>query len=166
MSNPYRRPTGQFTYFITASCYCKTALLQSDRSAGLFIDVLFHYRAQKKYLLHEFAVMPEHFHLLITPTGETTLERAMQLIKGGFSYRAKKELGIHGEIWQTSFYDHRARGPEEYERLRHYIHQNPVKRRLVESADKWLRGSASGKFELDQVPQWLKPPSSATLMQA
>jgi putative transposase len=35
--------------------------------------------------------MPDHFHLLVTPT--ETLERALQLIKGGFSYRARKELG-------------------------------------------------------------------------
>src|SRR6266566_7977562 len=36
--------------------------------------------------------MPDHFHVLITPT--ITLERALQLIKGGFSFRATKELGF------------------------------------------------------------------------
>jgi putative transposase len=51
--------------------------------------------------------MPNHFHLLITPT--LTLERAMQVIKGGFSYRARKELGFAGEIWQPSYYDRRVR---------------------------------------------------------
>jgi REP element-mobilizing transposase RayT len=61
------------------------------------------YREQRKYLLHEFVVMPDHFHLLITPI--ETLERALQLIKGSFSFRAKKELGFVGEIWQKSFYD-------------------------------------------------------------
>ncbi len=60
-----------------------------------------------KYLLHEFVVMPDHFHVLLTP--QKTLERAMQLIKGGFSFRAKKEMGFSGEIWETSFYDHRVR---------------------------------------------------------
>jgi len=58
----------------------------------LFLDVLFHYWQQQKYLLHDFVVMPDHFHLLITPI--VTLERAMQLIKGGFSFRAKRELGF------------------------------------------------------------------------
>jgi putative transposase len=43
------------------------------------------YRTQKKYLLHEFVVMRDHFHLILTPTG-ITLERAMQLIKGRFSF--------------------------------------------------------------------------------
>jgi hypothetical protein len=29
----------------------------------------------------------------------------LQLIKGGFSFRAKKELGFGGEIWEKSFRD-------------------------------------------------------------
>src|SRR5438067_12008776 len=96
------------TYFITAGCYCKTPALQTEHMANLFLDTLQQYRDQKKYLLHEFIVMPNHIHLLITPTG-TTLERAMQFIKGGFSHRASKELGSRREIWQTSFQDHRVR---------------------------------------------------------
>jgi putative transposase len=91
--------------------------------ARLFIHVLEHYRQQQKYLLHEFVLMPDHFHLLITPT--LTLERAVQLIKGGFSFRAKKELGFGGEIWQPSFYDRRVRDIEEYRSFREYIHLNP-----------------------------------------
>ena len=87
--------------------------------AQLFLDVLQHYRLQKKYLLHEFVVMPDHFLLLLTPT--ETLERALQLIKGGFSYRARKELGFMNEIWQPSYYDRRVRDMEEYVAFREYI---------------------------------------------
>jgi putative transposase len=54
---------------------------------GLFVDVLLRYRRQRKYLLHEFVVMPDHFHLLITPAEAP--ERSIQLVKGGFSFRAK-----------------------------------------------------------------------------
>jgi REP element-mobilizing transposase RayT len=43
-------------------------------------EVLLGYREQNKYLLHEFVVMPDHFHLILTPIG-ITLERAMQLVK-------------------------------------------------------------------------------------
>ena len=97
--------------------------------AKLFVEVLSHYRLQQKYLLHAFVLMPDHFHLLITPT--LTLERAMQLVKGGFSYRARKELGINHEIWQPSYYDRRVRSVPEHSAFRDYIHLNPVKRRLT-----------------------------------
>ena len=100
MAAPRRGNTGCSCYFITASTYQKQSLFQSDRMARLFLEVLLRYRQQHRYLLHEFVLMPDHFHLLITPT--ETLERALQLIKGGFSYRAKKELGFMREIWQPS----------------------------------------------------------------
>jgi putative transposase len=123
--------------------------------AILLMNVLFHYQSQSKYRLHEFVVMPNHFHALLTPLPPVTLERVLQFIKGGFSFRAKKELGFVGEIWQTSFYDHRVRDGGEYSRFRHYIHMNPVRRGLVPSPDEFPYSSAV--LKLDEVPQWLKP---------
>jgi putative transposase len=155
MAIPHRGWTSDSTYFVTASAYDKKRLLQSDRMAQLLIDVLYHYREQKKYLLHEFVVMPNHFHLLITP-GET-LERAMQLVKGGFSFRAKKELRISSEIWQTSFYDRRVRDMDEFEKMRHYIRENPVRAGLVARAEDYSYSSANPKWATDEVPQRLKP---------
>src|ERR1700739_1239288 len=120
MAAPPRGNTGYSCYFITVSEFQKQKLVQSDRMARLFLEVLQHYRLQNKYLLHEFVLMPDHFHLLITPT--ETRERALQLIKGGFSFRPRKELGLVREIWQMSFYDRRVRDLEEYRAFREYIH--------------------------------------------
>jgi putative transposase len=156
MAIPHRGQTGHSTYFVSASAYQKMSLFQTERMAGLFLDVLYHYRKDGKYLLHEFVLMPNHFHLLVTPQ-EITLERALQLMKGGFSYRAKKELGFTGEIWQTSFHDRRVRDLPEYQGFRKYIHENPVKRGLCSSPEQYPYSSANGKFPLDSVPQRLKP---------
>jgi putative transposase len=152
---PHRGSTSEGTYFITASTWEKQCLLQSQRMAELFIDVLFRYRKQSKYCLYELVVMPNHFHTLFTPLSPVTLEKAVQFIKGGFSFRAKKELGVVGEIWQTSFYDHRVRDGEEFSRFRHSIHMNPVRRGLVPSPEEFSYSSAT--LKLDEVPQWLKP---------
>jgi len=152
-----RGNTGLATYFITAATFQKHSLFQSDRMSKLFLEVLFHYRSQQKYLLHEFVIMPDHFHLLITPT--LTLERALQLIKGGFSFRAKRELGFGGEIWEKSFHDRRVRDWEEYCAFRQYIHSNPVKKRLAGSAEEFPYSSARPGMALDAVPQRLKPSS-------
>jgi putative transposase len=153
MAAPRRGNTGYSCYFITASAFQKEHLFQSERMARLFVEVLLHYRGQGKYLLHEFVLMPDHFHFLLTPT--LTLERALQLIKGGFSFRAKKELGFGGEIWQPSYYDRRVRDMDEYLAFREYIHQNPVKGRLAAAAGDYAYCSVL--LELDGVPQRLKP---------
>jgi putative transposase len=154
MAIPYRGSTGQHTYFVTAGTADKRPLLQSERSANLLIAVLYHH--QGKYLLHQFVIMPDHFHLLITPA-TITLERSLQLIKGGFSFRFKKEIGGSGEIWQNSFYDRRVRDATEYGRFCNYIHQNPVKKGIAITAAAYDFSSANPKFDLDEVPQGLKP---------
>ena len=158
MAAPLRGNTGYSCYLITASTFQKRQLLQSDRMAALFVDVLVHYRQQRKYFLHEFVVMPNHFHLLITPT--ESLERALQLIKGGFSYRARKELGFLGEIWQPSYHDRRVRNSEEYSAFRKYIHMNPVREKIVSNPAEYPFSSAHLRFQLDGLPQRLKPLTS------
>jgi REP element-mobilizing transposase RayT len=92
MAIPYRGTTSCATYFVTAGTYNKTNLLQSDRMAELFCRTLFHYRDADRLKMHAFVVMPNHVHLLITIPEGTTLERAMQYVKGGFSFHAGKLL--------------------------------------------------------------------------
>jgi putative transposase len=164
MGRPIRGHTTESTYFITADTFQKQRLLQPDRSASLLIDVLLHYRQQGNYLLHEFVVMPHHFHLLLTPAG-ITIERSIGLMKGGFSFRRTRELGLKGEIWQRSFHDWRVRDAEEFERYRKYIHENPVKGGLAAAPHEFPYGSATAKFTLDPTPQRLKPiPQEGTLI--
>jgi putative transposase len=155
MAAPSRGNNGYSVYFITASTFQKQSLFQSDRFSLPFIETLLNYRLQRKYLLHEFVVMPNHFHLLLTPT--LTLERAIQLIKGGFSYRARKELGFGGEIWQPSYYDRRVRDVEEYINFKYYMRQNPVKRGVVKTPEEYTYSSAYPGFVMDAIPERLKP---------
>jgi len=127
MTIPYRGRTTATTYFVTAGTYLKENVLQSEAMAELFCQVLFRYRAAQKLQLHAFVVMPNHFHLLLTVPEGSTVERVMQLIKGGFSYDAGRLLGARFEIWQKSFVDRRIRDAGECGKCRDYIHENPVR---------------------------------------
>ncbi|HVI08195.1 MAG TPA: transposase [Candidatus Binatia bacterium] len=144
------------TYMITSLTWGRRSLFSRDAWAKLLIDTLYHYRGTA-YLLHEFVIMPDHIHVLLTP--QTSLEKAVQFIKGGFSYRAKKELGSNMEIWQKRFSDHRIRDANDYGIHVTYIWQNPVRKRLCERAEEFLYSSAHVGFELDVAPQGLKPDS-------
>src|SRR5580692_6369805 len=141
---------------VTSSTWERRSLFRNERWARLFIDTLRHY-GESAYLVHEFVVMPDHFHILLTP--KTSVEKAVQFIKGGFSYRAKKELGSNMEIWQKGFSDHRIRDADDYAIHVSYIRQNPVCERLCERAVEFPHSSAHVGFELDSAPQGLKPSS-------
>jgi Transposase IS200 like len=81
-SNPIQIVSGVRTFHVTSSTSDKRFLLQSDQAAQLFLRVLQEYRAQCRFRLHEFVVMPDHFHVLLTVDADTTVERAVQFIKG------------------------------------------------------------------------------------
>lgn len=141
-------------YFVTASTWERRELFRNQQWASLFLETLKSYRG-KGYLLHEYVLMPDHFHVLITPA--VTLERAVQFMKGGFSCRVKKELGSPMEIWQRGFSDHRIRDWEDYEIHVEYIYRNPVGRKFVERASDSPYCSAFPGSVKDEAPQWLKP---------
>jgi len=144
------------TFFITTVTLQRIPIFRRESTANLFIETLAHYRDAGKFLLHEFVVMPDHVHLIITPAAGISLERAVQFIKGGFSHR----LG-RGSIWQASFTNHRIRDYEDYERHREYVWLNPVRARLVARAEEYPFSSAAGRVRLDPVPRGLKPCSSS-----
>ena len=102
-ADPANIAAGVRTFFVTSSIAGKRSLLQSDRPAKLLIDVIYLYRSQSKFLVHEFVVMPDHFHLLITLGPEISVERAVQFVKGGFAFRAGKELGFKPPVWERGF---------------------------------------------------------------
>ena len=98
----------------------------------MLIDVLRSYMAAGKFKVHDFVVMPDHVHVLLSVRDDMTIEKAMQLIKGRFSYRLKHECGYLGEVWQVGFSESRADDAASFERHQRYIAQNPVKAGLVE----------------------------------
>jgi putative transposase len=153
MAAPLRGNTGHGIYFITASTFQRRPLFRKEPMARLFVEVLFHHREKRNYILQEFVLMPDHFHLL---SPNVSLERSLQLIKGGFSYRAKREVEHSREVWQPSYYDRRVRDIEGYSNFGYYIRRNPVQRGLAETPEQYPYSSAHPGFALDEIPERLK----------
>ena len=151
---PVRENTGKHetgaAYFVSTQTAGRKPFFRHERWAQLMTATLLHY-AEKDFLLHAYVIMPDHLHLLITPS--ETLEKSVQLIKGGFSFRAKRELDWKSEIWQPGFTDHRIRDEEDWERHLDYVRANPAEARLVvDSVPYEFMGFPNIAF-----PQGLKP---------
>jgi putative transposase len=155
---PKREPAtnNNQTYMVTTETGGRRSLFNHECWANLLIDTMYHYRGSA-YVLHEFVIMPDHIHVLITPLG--SLEKAVQFIKGGFSFRAKKELSSNMEVWQKGFQDHRIRDAGDFAQHIRYIRENPIRKHLCERAADYPYSSAHPGFELDAAPQGLKPQS-------
>jgi len=124
-------------FFVTTKTSLGRQLLQSERNAKLLIEVLRSGVAAREFRLHDFVIMPNHVHLLITLNADMAIEKAMQLIKGRFSFRLKKEFGYLGEVWQRGFSEVRINDDQHFLRCQTYIAENPVKAGYVDSAQKY-----------------------------
>ncbi len=143
------------TYFVSFQTAKHTPLFRNDRWAQLLLQVIAHYRTG--YALHDFVIMQDHVHLLMTPTG--ALEKSVQLIKGGYSFRARREFSWKGPIWQDGFSDHRLRDVEDGQIHLRYIAKNVAS---LPGGDTVYCG-ARASLPLDAFPQWLKPLSTENL---
>jgi putative transposase len=145
------------TFFVSTSTAGRRCLLQKTDFAELFIDCLRQHHAKGRFDVHAFVVMPDHVHVLFTLGDEVTLERSMTFIKGTFSFRMKRELGYLLEVWSEGYHDERIRSAEHCARVMEYIEQNPVLAGLSATAREFPFSSASGRWTMNPLPQWLKP---------
>lgn len=145
------------TFFVTSVTAERRTLFRTERNAELFLELLFEQRAKERCLLHEFVLMPEHFHLLVTPTIKLSLERLLQFIKGGFSFRHGQTTRSKLEIWQKSFTLRRVMDAVDYDSHALYIRMNPVRAGLVTRPEDYPYSSANARFAIDPRPQGLKP---------
>jgi putative transposase len=152
MTTPKHRSAPGSSYFVTTKCWQGRTVFQVVENAQILIETLFHHRDKQDYLLHEFVVMPDHLHLLMTPNAATSLEKCVQLFKGGSSFRIRRARDLKMEIWQVSFYDWTIRDNEDWRAKVEYIRMNPVRAGLVGKPEEWKYSSAGAGFDLDSMP--------------
>ena len=140
------------TFFISTATWERRSLLQSTPLCDLLLNVLRENRTKQRFDLHEFVIMRDHVHLILTPSSLVPLEKAIQFIKGGFSFRAKKDLNLMGEIWQQGYNEQRITDAHDYTEKAAYIQMNPVKAGYVDHPNQFPYSSARLKAEIDPPP--------------
>jgi putative transposase len=160
MARPKHRTKPGGTYFITTDTWERRQLFRKPDLAAIVEEKLFEYRGRGFFQVHGYVIMPDHLHAILTPGQATSLEKAVQLIKGGSS----RAIGSRFPIWQSGFTEHLIRDEEDFRNHMDYIHINPVKAGLTRRAEEYPFGSAQGRFRPDPWPtaSGAKAPSSST----
>jgi putative transposase len=145
-------PQQSNTYAISISTFLQHRHFQNEANAELFLETLLRYRQQGKFLLHGFAIMPDHVHLLITPSSDQSLPKCIQLIKGGYSFAARTLTPK--EIWHTGYHEHRIRDLEDYDNQLRYIANNPSASKL-DSHYRYVHTHPEHASSIDLCPKHL-----------
>ena len=159
MANKLLRIYGRgHLHFITFRCYRRVPFLRSVRARNVFVQILDEVRNRYGFSLVGYVVMPEHVHLRIGEPAQGTPSAVIQVLKQRVSRRLRrKKKAIAGQlnlnfesgepsqprIWQSRFYDFNVWSLKKRVEKLHYMHMNPLKRKLVDHPKDWPWSSFS-----------------------
>lgn len=147
---------------LTFSCFRGLPLLCKDRTCRWFVDAMESARTKQQLHLWAYVIMPEHVHVLLWPgPAESKIRTIRSVLKMPVERRAirylqqsaprflekLKDVQPNGKVssrfWQRGGgYDRNAFEAVTILRMIDYIHNNPVRRGLVERASDWIWSSA------------------------
>jgi putative transposase len=143
-------------HYLTFSCFRRQPFLTRDRARQWLLDAVQAAKAKHPFDLWAFVIMPEHAHLLIFPHPSATISGILKSIKQPVSQRALRWVQLHAPAFLASMADGQPNGqisyrfwqrgggydrniwslPEVVEKVR-YIHENPLRRGLVDRPEQW-----------------------------
>ncbi|MBL7223295.1 MAG: transposase [Candidatus Brocadiae bacterium] len=153
---------------LTFSCHERRAFLSADRTREYFCDAVLAACERYPFELWAYVIMPEHIHMIIWPTVPgRVVSRVLQAIKQSVARRAIAFLRKHNpaglEQLATGYagkplrfwlpgggYDRNIMKRGTLLKAVDYIHNNPVRRGLVEAPGMWRWSS---------VHEWDEPGS-------
>jgi REP-associated tyrosine transposase len=156
----HRRYGLRHLHFITCSCYRRLPFFASARAKNVLVKLLDETRDRYRFALAGYVVMPNHIHLLIGEPAKGTPSIVMQVLKQRVSRwlrrKPRKKLLSHQlalpfpqpndslpQFWQLRFYDFNVWSQSKFVEKLHYMHMNPVKRKLVAHPKDWPWSSFS-----------------------
>lgn len=132
----------------------RTPILGDDDSHLTFLDLLSQLPERHGVKVHAYALMPNHFHLLLT-AGPRGLGPALQLLQGGYSRWLNRSRSWDGPVWKARFRSRRVEDETYLQHLLAYIHLNPVAAHLAPSCDRAEWTSHAFYTGQSPAPDWL-----------
>jgi len=182
MSTPHRKRVRSYNipghaHELTFSCYQRLPLLSKDRTCRWFVDAMESARRELSLDLWAYVIMPEHVHMLLCPRENVFEVRLIRTaLKVPVQRHALKYLRRHAasflerlrdeqpngkvsyRFWQRGGgYDRNAFEPATLLEMIEYIHNNPVRRGLVQSPIDWIWSSAPFYAGYPNVPIRMDP---------
>lgn len=135
-------------------------------------DYLFYLRLLRKYAqrfdvaVQAYCLMPNHVHLIVTPSREDSLPALLQRLHSDYARSVHVHRERVGHLWQSRYYS----TPLDEAHFWHamtYVEQNPERAGLVEKCWHWcwssaasrLRGSDEGFLDLTEWKRRHSPSS-------
>jgi putative transposase len=129
-------------------------IYRDDRDRRLFLELLAEEISRSKWILHDYTLMGNHYHLAIE-TPEDTLSSGLHRVLGRYAQRFNKRHHRHGHLFRARFKSVLVEKESYFLALSRYLALNPVKDGFVGRPEDWAWSSYRARVGLEKAPSWL-----------
>lgn len=165
-------------HYITGNFLDRTPVFSDEKCCTAFLDELQKLNRRWPSKLITYVLMPDHFHLIANPrdgrikefTGHLKALSAKAIVRANSRF-AFDEIEIGHQVWQESFKDLALWSDWMIWQKINYIHANPVKAGLVNSAKDYYWTGFKSFYSLGDEPlavdhEWWWPDDAEKLAKA
>ena len=127
--------------FFTTCTYKRRRILASHECQNILHEIWLRSADHDGWWVGNYILMPDHVHFFARPEIDARPAADwVQMWKSVSSRRIGAALAVKQPIWQRQYFDRYLRSSENYSEKWHYVEQNAVRARLVETVDAWPYG--------------------------
>lgn len=124
-----------------------------------YLALLREYTVQHQVAVLAYCLMPNHVHLVLVPAAKDSLPRALRHVHVRYAQRMNRQRDWKGHLWQGRYFASALDERHCWAAIR-YVELNPVRARLVATAENYPWSSASAHCGLHKdtllttEPRW------------
>lgn len=162
MSRPLRLEYEGALYHVTSRGDRRGTVFATDADRAFFVTLLSRVVGRFGWRVHAWCEMTNHYHLLVE-TPRATLSNGMRMLNGHYANAFNRRNDRVGHVFQGRYTAILVEREPHLLELCRYVVLNPVRARMVETADRWAWSSYRSTAGLCEAPPWFQPDAVLSL---
>lgn len=163
MTRPLRIDFPGAVYHVTSRGDRREVIYADDGDRALFLTVLATALQRCQASALAYCLMSNHYHLVLQ-TQEANLSQLMRQVNGVYTQAFNRRHGLTGHLFQGRFKAILVDSDAYLMALCQYAELNPVRARMVESAEQWSWSSYLAHTGKAAAPDWLDASALASFV--
>jgi REP element-mobilizing transposase RayT len=154
MARPLRIEYPNAFYHVLSRGERKDNIFRSDRDRNIFIEKLSETCRKFSTIVHAYALMNNHYHLLIE-TPKANLSRSLHYLNASYANWFRKKYELVGSVFQGRYKAILVDKDSYLTLLSAYIHLNPCRAGVVKKPEDFKWSSYRYYMDKGSVPEWI-----------